>query len=516
MNFKKMILSSTLVASTLLLAACGGSGDTANSGGKDGEVAAADFDASTISLMVPFIETTPPEAGNAVLEKMEEYTGKKIDITWVPNPSYADKMNITLASDDIPNIMVIQGKDPGFIKSAENDAFWELSDYLDDYPNLSQANPDVLQSSSVNGKIYGVYRSRDVIRSTAIFRKDWLESLGLEQPTNTEELYEVAKAFTNDDPDGNGVDDTYGIIIPNFAQAFDLFTIWYGAGNGWKDVDGELTPSFKTEEYLEAITFARQMVEEGLINRDFATLASDKWNDPFVSGSGGIILDTYSRANSISSTLTTDTEAGQDFVAFTGNLAGPDGNIYAQPTSGYSGFLAIPKSSVKTEEHLRAVLEFIDKTNDADMQVLMNNGIEGINFTVEDGYSVPVEATTAEVEEVNIAIKSYAQMGTNVTEESHIHTSKPASEKAEEAWNLRQELQEKDLAYAVFNPADAYVTETYASKGAQLDQIITDARTQFIAGQIDESGWQSAIELWEKSGGSDLISETNELHKAAN
>lgn len=510
MKFNKLITScGALLASTILLTACGG-----EAGGEGGSSKGENYDSDSITLMVPFLEANPPEDDNVVLDKMEEYTGKDIKISWVPNPSYVDKMNITLASDDIPEIMIIQGKDPGFIKSAENGTFWELTDYLKDYPNLSQANPEILQASSLNGKIYGIYRSRDLMRSTAIFRKDWLENLGLDTPETLDDLYNVAKAFTEQDPDGNGVDDTTGIIIPNFEAAFDMLTISFGAGNGWKEIDGELVPSFKTEEYLEAIQFARKMVEEGLINRDFATLSSDKWNDPFVNGTGGIILDTYSRASQITNIMTTEEVEGQDKVLVTGNLKSSDGNIYAQPTSGYSGFLAIPKASVKTEEHLREVLSFIDKTNDEEMQILINNGIEGVNFTVEDGYSIPVEEATAEVETVNQVIKSYAQLGTNVTEDNYILKAKPATEKAEEAWNKRLELEERDLEYAVFNPAAAYITDTYATKGAQLDQIINDARVKYIAGQIDEKGWQDAITLWENSGGKELETETNELHKA--
>ncbi len=34
--------------------------------------------------------------------------------------------------------------------------------------------------------------------------------LGLEAPTTLDEFMEVAKAFTFNDPDGNGKDDTYG------------------------------------------------------------------------------------------------------------------------------------------------------------------------------------------------------------------------------------------------------------------------------------------------------------------
>jgi hypothetical protein len=55
---------------------------------------------------------------------------------------------------------------------------------------------------------FGVYRARDAMRTAVNLRKDWLDKLGLEIPKTTDDLYEVAKAFTELDPDGNGVDDT--------------------------------------------------------------------------------------------------------------------------------------------------------------------------------------------------------------------------------------------------------------------------------------------------------------------
>ncbi len=508
---KALMLAGVGLASALVLSACGSKKEDASG---DGEVS------DTITMMVPFIETDPPEKDNAIQKELEEYTGKDVEINWVPNPSYVDKMNIVLASDDIPQVMVIQGKDPGFVKSASAGTFWDLTDKLKDYPNLSKANEEVVEASSLNGTVYGIYRSRDIMRSTVIIRQDWLDNLGLEQPKTMEDLYNVAKAFTENDPDGNGQDDTTGLIIPNFAAAFDMMTINYGAGNGWKEVDGELVPSFQTDEYLEAIKIAKDMAEKGYINKDFATLASDKWDDPFVSGQGGIIMDTYSRAASIRNKMKqADAENGAAKVTITGNLAAPDGKTYSQPTAGYSGFLSIPKASVKTEKQLDEVLTFIDKTNDEKMQNLLNRGIEGLNYEfLDDKYTQALEwpndaEKAKEAETASNAQKCFAQMGTNVVQFEK-YTAKPATEADEQWGDLRTSLEERDAETAVMNPAAAYVTDTYSAKGAQLDQIITDARVKFIAGQIDEKGWQEALDLWAKSGGTDLIKETNELFHA--
>ena len=46
-------------------------------------------------------------------------------------------------------------------------------------------------------------------------RQDWLDKLGLEPPKNLEELKKVARAFIEQDPDGNGKKDTMGIVGPS-------------------------------------------------------------------------------------------------------------------------------------------------------------------------------------------------------------------------------------------------------------------------------------------------------------
>lgn len=83
----------------------------------------------------------------------------------------------------------------------------------------------------------------------------------------------------------------------------------------------------------------------------------------------------------------------------------------------------------------------------------------------------------------------------------------------------RTDLQAKVISenekYAVFNPAAGYLinSETYSLNGANLDQIISDARTQYICGQIDEAGLKAAWDNWAAQGGTTLIEEINNLYK---
>ena len=473
----------------------------------------------TIEMMAPYFSEAPPEDDGAIELALEELTGVKIEMTWVPNAAYGEKTNTTLASDDVPHVMVIQGKTQSFVQTAEAGGFWDLTDILGDYPNLTTSNPEVQHASSVNGVVYGIYRARDVIRASVIIRQDWLDNLGLELPETTDDLYDIAQAFTEDDPDGNGVDDTTGIIVPKWPVAaigtnspWDAIEIWHGAGNVWTEEDGELIPSFTTDEWMEALKFERDLVANGYVNRDFATMDSATWNEPFLNGRGGIIIDVQSRAPQLADLFeATYPDDWEKYVWLAGNLTGPDGEDFAMPTAGYSGMLSISKAQVPTEAELRAVLEFLNTLNSPEAQVLMNNGIEDDNFVVEDGFAVfdPDKKPLTDT-----ATAAWAQLGTNVNEYS-AYLPKPNTDYDKELLEYRLELQAKDLENAVYNPAAAFVSPTYLSAGTQLDNIIGDARIQFIAGQIDEAGVEAAIELWRSTGGDAVTEEINELYKAS-
>ncbi|PNB52912.1 hypothetical protein C1X64_34515, partial [Pseudomonas sp. GW456-E7] len=107
--------------------------------------------------------------------------------------------------------------------------------------------------------------------------------------------------------------------------------------------------------YMDALKFFKKLYDEGLINKDFAVMDSAKWNDPVVKGKAGVIVDTGSRASQIQSAMEEADESNKDVIDIVGSLEGPHGKR-TFPTSGYSGMIAIPKSSVKTEKELKEVL----------------------------------------------------------------------------------------------------------------------------------------------------------------
>ncbi|NUR73828.1 MAG: extracellular solute-binding protein [Hamadaea sp.] len=471
----------------------------------------------TITMMTRLFGTAPDSNGE-LQKAVEKLIGKKLDISWVPNADYTDKTNVVLASNKIPDVMAVDEKSPTFVKAAEAGAFWDLTGKLDKYPNLKATDKQVERNSSVNGKVYGIYRIRPLLRSAVVIRKDWLAKVGLTEPQSVDDLYKIAKAFTEQDPDGNGKKDTYGLIIPkwpgNYASSspYDVLETWFGAPNGWGERNGKLVPGFDTEEFIQANRELRKWISEGLVNKDFATLDSANWNDPFVQGKGGIIIDVNVRANQLIDLFKQKTPNDFDKVTMVGNLKRSDGQKFSSPFTGYNNVLAISKQHVRTEKQLDELLTVLDKLESKEGSALLSNGIEGRNYKVENGKAVPINQTDPQVKIIqNDVDKAFIQLGTRASVGIGQYAPAYTDEVSQKLYDLRATLMNEDLKTAVHNPALAVISPTLVQKGATLNLIIPDARIKFLSGQITEEQLRAEVKRWYDSGGTQVAQETNDL-----
>ena len=509
-------ISMVLLASTLAACSGGNSGNnnatatpnSTNTGktGNNTEATAKTEEPLKLSIMVPAFNTELPDSDSPVIKKLEEYTNTKIDMQFVPNSSYPDKMNITLASGQLPTIMEVDRNAASFINAARSGAFWELGAYLKDYPNLSQANPIILNNSSIDGKTYGIYRSRVLGRMGVSINKDWMENVGLGEPKTIDEFYNLLKAFKEDDPDQNGKDDTYGIVVTKYAGPWDIMQTWFGAPNKWgEDENGKLVPTHLTPEYKEALKFFRKLYEEGLVNEDFAVMDPAVWNDPIINGQAGVLVDVADASRRIDGKMQEKAKRDTPYIDVFQAPTGPEGQR-DMPTSGYSGVLAISKSAVKTEDELKRVLKFIDQLSDVEMQMLLGYGIEGRHYEMVGDYIKPVDMS--QQAGLKKELESLNQMLTFIGPVTPTLEMTEINKKITEVQKANEEI-------VVANPAEPLISEVYAEKGQQLDNIIADARIQYIVGQIDDAGLDKAIELWRSSGGDDYVAEINKLYEAS-
>ena len=199
------------------------------------------------------------EYAEEILTQIEDYCNVNLEIEWVLSDVTEERTTLAMANPaTMPMIMTWSGELTGnVVNAAKQGAFVDLSEYIWDsekYPNLSQMNENVADTLTVDGKLIAIPRTRDIGRYGFSYRQDWADKLGLDEPQTIDDVYEMLYAFTYEDPDGNGVDDTYGMEMTSYTGPFDIIQTWFGCGNGWAEVDGQLIPVHMQDEYKEALT----------------------------------------------------------------------------------------------------------------------------------------------------------------------------------------------------------------------------------------------------------------------
>ncbi len=493
-----------------LVAGCGGNKQEAKESPANSAPSSAASSASAtpeakkepkkISLMMVYYFAEPPAKDNIMIQKIEEMTNTKLDITWVPSSAYDNKVNASIASGSLPMVFNVQNiKLATILSGVKSDMFWEVGPYLQDYPNLKNLyNEQTTYNASIDGKLYGFPHQRPLGLQMLLYRKDWSDKLGLNEPKTIDDVYEMAKAFTEQDPDGNGKKDTYGLaeVSPNLTSplGFAVAAAWHGAPNGYDVKDGKLLPSFMTQEYFDTMQFYRKLFSENLMNKDFAALQQAQAWELVASGKAGIYAGVVAHATipNWQTLYQSNPDAKLDFVT---RIEGPLGErVFA--SNGFNGMYMFPKSSVKTEEELKDILTFIDKLSDPELEQLLVNGIEGRHFKMENGKPVRTDQKLYD-EEVTSVIELL------VTDwKPKLMTGSAMDEKVNRTYV-------ENTSIAVANPTLPLVSDTQIEKGSELDKLINDARIKFIYGELDENGWNKSIEQWLANGGEKIIEEYN-------
>lgn len=452
-----------------------------------------------LTVMMP-LHSAQQRPGETVLQQVEMHTNTDLDIRWVPDGIYASQLSTAMAADTMMMATFVSNVHYPLMKNAiRSDQFWEIGPYLKEYPNLKRLNQHTLRATSVDGKYYGLFTERPSSRQGVILRKDWLDQLGLAEPHSIEALYQVMKAFAKKDPDGNGLDDTVGLVDRGdlVFGAFKTLSSYFGTPNNWGLIDGRLLPEFETQAYRDTMDFMKKLFDEGIINQEFAVTSKNVQREQFIRGRAGVYIGSLEDAKRM------EEEARQinPEVRYTlvNNIMGPEG-LRVWSISNYSGLFLFSKKAIPTEEKLHEVLRYFDRSMDAAVSNLLRHGIEGRHYTIEDGKAfVPETMSAIRVEEVlplqNLVIAELSNPNLLKVKEGH-----PLMEKA------RQLVQENEK-FIVRDPTMALESKTYDEVGLSLQDIIDDATYHYILGKVDANGFETAIAQWYAQGGKRIVEE---------
>ncbi|MFB9274740.1 extracellular solute-binding protein [Cohnella cellulosilytica] len=477
-----------LLAAAMLLGSCGRPSDAWKASGDD----------SAISIMAPLHFPHAPDS--AIIGEIERLTGTRLDIEWVPDGIYSDKVNTSLMTNSLKKATFVKYTDYTFVKNAvRSGAFWEIGPYLNRFPNLRRLNPDILEQSSLDGKIYGLYTERLSSRQGVILRQDWLDALGRKAPATIDELYETMRAFAYDDPDGNGLDDTIGVADRNdlIFGVFKTIGSYFGTPNNWAVRGKGLVPEFETSEYMATMNFMRSLYEEKLINQDFAVTSKEVQRNLFIRGQAGMYIGSMLDAQRLADAAVR-VNPGARF-SIVNRIEGPRGfQIWSIPN--FNGLYLFSKKAIKSEEELLKALRFFDRSMEGDVANLMKYGLEGRHYEVEENkVRLPKESQEMRNNEVSVI---YTLM---IADLSNPNIMKIGEQ--DELTALAERLSEDNEKFIVRDPTVGLKSDTYDEKGGELYKIVSDATYNYILGHLDEEGFKRETERWKNAGGRDIIKE---------
>ncbi|TBL71079.1 extracellular solute-binding protein [Paenibacillus thalictri] len=497
------LLASVLAMSTVL-GACSAKQAAPAAGGQDPQSGKP----LELSIMTTFRGAEPPGKDNPVLLELEKKLNVKLNITWLSPNNYLDKMNVTLASGDLPDVMLIENPfAPNVVTALRQGVFWDVTDQIKNYPNLMAYPKDSWENVKVEGKLYGITRARptDGQYGTPILRKDWLDKLGLKTPETLDDFYNVMKAFTEQDPDGNGKKDTYGFIGYVEADNMGYFS-WvrdaFNHANGWKVEGDKITHPDLLPGTRDALLWWNRAYKEGLVNPDFAVMKLSQMKDQLKAGKGGMFSSAVLQDWILLSDLR-KIEPKADYLPLD-YVQGPGGKFVGRDSSHF-GMYAISKKV--PEAKMKQIIGMFDKGSSEDIAVLANFGIKGVHFNEADGMRISTEQAFKD----NVSLEAMGQVFT-INDKYAIRAFATGIPK--DMYERNKKTLDEREKYSIGNPAINLISETGDKYMPEFNKKSQDLKTKVIMGSEPIEAWdQFVAKLKSDANFQKYVTEMNDAYK---
>ena len=249
-------------------------------------------------------EGTTPET-NSLVQIAKDYLNIELNFLWmVPEDQLEERLAMQLSSGEIPDVVTLSEQD--FYEFMDSDYLRDLTDAYDKYASedlkrvMTSLGDEPMKYSSKDDKLYAIPASLDSIESVPglYYRTDWLEALGLEEPTTMQEVNEMLVKFAEYGATVNGGQATYGLgtvsSVLNTNFALSGYFQGYGAcPNKWIMRDGKLVNGIVQDEMLDALNGLKELYEKGALAPDFATWNFDQLSERITTDQVGAVFGTY-------------------------------------------------------------------------------------------------------------------------------------------------------------------------------------------------------------------------------
>ncbi|MBN2502403.1 MAG: ABC transporter substrate-binding protein [Anaerolineales bacterium] len=371
-------LISMLLLVSMLFSACGT--DAAPQDTTDGEEG-AESSSSELPVEIDFAYPTfnkVPEgdALASVEEAINAITVPDINVTVKLHPysivDYSTQINLAIQSGEGVDVFTTLGDLP---QSVTQNKIIDITDMIDEYaPEAKEiVGEDFLKATTMDGKLYGIPAYKGVaLAPNLVYRSDIMEAIGVDAASiaSLDDLTDVFAKVKEQYPD-------MVPLVPVDTGSIGLVTTLHGIdflGDSYLNPiavlvgdDMNVVNFYKTDEFTNLVTLARDWYDQGFVLKDAATTTSTAI-ELMSSGKGFAYIAAYSGH-----------EAYTQIAAQTGQ---PIQMVrLGEPYLSTSSVNALTWVIASTSEHPEAALKFMNKIF-ADKEVinLIIYGIEGRDY----------------------------------------------------------------------------------------------------------------------------------------
>lgn len=530
-RFKAILLSAILVLS-LVIGGCGKNGISES--GSETVPGSAASESKEEPITISWLAYQPdaqPDPDSKLVKTVEERYNVKFDFWFVDNQKWDDALNIKFAAGEMPDVFRLKNKE-NINKYVQQGVVGELpiSMLEEKAPNYMKMIEEydtenlIWMPSRVEDKNYGF--TFPAIRSTyptsLVWRMDWLKEVGIDKVPETLEEFETAMyKFAKEDPDGNGINDTYGLsntVMGTVLGAFGPMAINDFRGNPlpglrWqKDGDG-VRLSALTPETRQGLEVLQRWYKDGIIDPEFITgentggywalsqafmngrvgvtgnVMYDHWIPPMSEEElGGSVYQEFVNVNP-------DLEYGEDFVLGKAPL-GPEG-ISGTDLWGYvSETIVISSECIKDQRKVDIILQMLDDfVADEEYCMMVRQGFEGEDYKLDSEGNV-IQLLTAPASRAEKGIQVFTFVSTI-----------PEYEK---------KFNPKLYAFADANKGTGHCvipvpsTEAATQYLTTLQTLTIEYFTKIVTGEYAMEVFDEYVEKMNKNGAEELEKQTNE------
>lgn len=493
----------------------------------------------------------------AIEARLLEEHGINVDIelVYIEQSNYEELINTRLAGGTAPDVFLAQSTtaletyyDQGVIASWSLDFFKENAPDVYEFIMSGAAYGDLIDDvelweefATIDGEMVTVPSFKpdgSMPYKQLIYRGDWLEALNITEeqlPTTVDEFVDLMYRFAKEDPDGNGVDDTYGLSATGIKALFGAYGMYCGFVGGtsyWMEEDGQVSNADVSDNAKEVVKIIAQMYQDGVIEPEFVTgkeaISGSYWavSNGLVNGKYGVSalasIDHY-RLKGVTGEEDAGGPCAQEYWAVNGEdstfvygpwPAGPDGDYgYGVGISVAVSESAVYNVSLMDDmDKLAVIFQIMNAfAIDDELYMLAAYGIEGEHYT-DNGDGTYTRSGNYD----NAGFNEIGLWGCR----SLYGGDRAFSQTAYDAIYYKDASIANRLNWFEKDQYDSYISDavytTLPSSGdlqSELNTYRDETWIKMIQGELDvEEYWDTYVTEYMELGGQTLTDEANEWY----